>query len=84
MDHFWTWAQLPPAPFIQSVSMAELIRRGVQEMCQTFSHEQKDALSILAEVKSDAKKAGLTAKAAMGNALKIQKNVRRELKKSSR
>jgi hypothetical protein len=70
--------------FIQSISMAELIRRGVQEVCQTFSHEQKEALSILADIKSEAKKAGLTARGAMNNALKIQKDVRRERKKSSR
>ena len=70
--------------FIQSVSMAELIRRGVQEMCQTFSHEQKDALSILAEIKSDAKRAGLKAKNAMNNTLEIQKDARRERKKSGR
>jgi hypothetical protein len=67
--------------FIQSVSMAELIRRGVQELCKTFSKEQKDALATLAEIKADAK---VTPKAAMNAALKTQKEVRRERKTGRR
>ncbi|MFN7906277.1 MAG: hypothetical protein ACK5P5_13940 [Pseudobdellovibrionaceae bacterium] len=67
--------------FIQSVSMAELIRRGVQELCKTFSKEQKDALATLAEIKADAK---VTSKAAMNAALKTQKEVRRERKTGRR
>lgn len=67
--------------FIQSVSMAELIRRGVQELCKAFSEEQKDALAALAEIKADAK---VTAKAAMNAALKTQKEVRRERKTGRR
>lgn len=67
--------------FIQSVSMAELIRRGVQELCKTFSKEQKGALAILAEIKADAK---VTSKAAMDAALKTQKEVRRERKTGRR
>jgi len=67
--------------FIQSVSMAELIRRGVQELCKSFSKEQKDALATLAEIKGDAK---LTSKAAMSAALKTQKEVRRERKTGRR
>jgi hypothetical protein len=67
--------------FIQSVSMAELIRRGVQELCKTFSKEQKDALETLAEIKADAK---VTSKAAMNAALKTQKEVRRERKTGRR
>lgn len=67
--------------FIQSVSMAELIRRGVQELCKTFSKEQKDALATLAEIKADAK---VTSKASMTAALKTQKEVRRERKTGRR
>ncbi len=67
--------------FIQSVSMAELIRRGVQELCKTFSIEQKDALATLAEIKANAK---VTSKAAMNAALKTQKEVRRERKTGRR
>ena len=67
--------------FIQSVSMAELIRRGVQEICKTFSKEQKDALATLGEIKADAK---VTSKAAMNAALKTQKEVRRERKTGRR
>ncbi len=70
--------------FIQSVSMAELIRRGVQELCKTFSAEQKEALSILAEIKDDAKKSGITSKIAMSAAVKAQKETRRERKTSRR
>ena len=63
--------------FIQSVSMAELIRRGVQELCKSFSKDQKEALATLAEIKADAK---VSAKVAMNAALKTQKKVRRERK----
>jgi len=70
--------------FIQSVSMAELIRRGVQELCQHFSSEQKDALSALADIKAEAKKLGVNSKTAMKTALKDQKEVRRERKTGRR
>jgi hypothetical protein len=70
--------------FIQSVSMAELIRRGVQELCKSFSKEQKEALATLAEIKAEAKDAGLTSNRAMQSALKNQKEVRRERKTSRR
>jgi Arc/MetJ-type ribon-helix-helix transcriptional regulator len=70
--------------FIQSVSMAELIRRGVQELCKSYSKEQKEALATLADIKADAKKDGITSKAAMSAALKTQKDVRRERKTSRR
>lgn len=70
--------------FIQSVSMAELIRRGIQSLCKSFSQEQKDALSALADIKFEAKEAKVTPKAAMKAALKGQKEVRRERKTSRR
>lgn len=70
--------------FIQSVSMAELIRRGVQELCKSYSKEQKEALATLAEIKADARDSGITSKAAMSAALKAQKEVRRERKTSRR
>ena len=61
--------------FIQSVSMAELIRRGVQELCRSFSKDQKEALATLAKIKADAK---VTSKTAITAALQTQKEVRRE------
>ena len=67
--------------FIQSVSMAELIRRGVQELCKSFSKDQKEALATLAEIKSEAK---VTSKTAMKAALQTQKEVRRERKTGRR
>ena len=70
--------------FIQSVSMAELIRRGIQELCKSFSKEQKEALATLTEIKSGAIKAGVTSKSAMAAALKAQKEARRERKTSRR
>ena len=70
--------------FIQSVSMAELIRRGVQELCKSYSKEQKEALSTLAEIKADARTSGITSKAAMSAALKTQREVRRERKTNRR
>ena len=70
--------------FIQSVSMAELIRRGIQELCQTFSKEQKDALAILADIKMEAKTNKVTSKGALSSALKAQKVARRERKTNRR
>lgn len=70
--------------FIQSVSMAELIRRGVQDLCKTFSREQKDALSALAEIKEEARKSQISPKAAMKAALQAQKEARRERKTGRR
>ena len=70
--------------FIQSVSMAELIRRGIQELCQTFSKEQKDALAILADIKMEAKNSKITSKYAINSAVKAQKEARRERKTSRR
>ena len=70
--------------FLQSVSMAELIRQGVQELCECFSQEQKEALSALTEIRNEGKKSGATARAAMAAAVKAQKEVRRETKKSRR
>jgi hypothetical protein len=67
--------------FIQSVSMAELIRRGVQELCKSFSKDQKEALATLAEIKAEAK---VTSKTAMKSALQIQKELRRERKTGRR
>ena len=66
--------------FIQSVSMAELIRRGVQDICNSFSHEQKDALAALTEIKAEAKRSGVKAQSAMNAALKDQNEIRRERK----
>ncbi len=70
--------------FIQSVSMAELIRQGVQELCHSFSQEQKDALFTLGEIRAKATKAKISSKAATNDALKVQKEVRRERKKNRR
>ncbi len=68
--------------YINRVSMAELIRKGVQEICKNYSKEQKEALSILTEIKTDASKAGITPRMAMKTALKVQREARRERKTS--
>jgi hypothetical protein len=70
--------------FIQNRSMADLIRQGVQELCQTFSHEQKDALSALAKISKQAQKNGLSEKQIADLAVTTQREVRRERKKSRR
>jgi len=70
--------------FIQNVSMAKLIRRGVQDLCQSFTEDQKEALVALAEIKKEAMFSGLSGMTAMETALKTQKEVRRERKKSRR
>lgn len=70
--------------FIQNTSMAELIRRGAQELCKTYSKEQKEALAALAEIKLEAQKAKITPAYAMNEALKLQKEARHGRKKSRR
>ncbi len=70
--------------YIQSVSMAELIRRGIQELCKSFSKEQKDALAALADIKAEVKSSSITPKVAMNAAVKAQKEARRERKTSRR
>lgn len=72
--------KLKEISFIQSVSMAELIRKGVQIVCKSYTSEQNDAFEALSEIKSHAKKIGLNQKSAMDLALKAQKEVRRERK----
>ena len=70
--------------FIQNRSMAELIRQGVQELCQSFSVEQKQALSALAEISKRAQKNGLSDKQIIEVAVTAQREVRRERKKNRR
>lgn len=70
--------------FIQNVSMAELIRKGVQQICESYTHEQKEAMEILSAIQFQATKTGLNQKSALELALKAQKEVRRERKTHSR
>ena len=70
--------------FLKNVSMAELIRRGVQDLCRTYSKDQKEALSILADIKKETAKNKISPSLAMKAALKIQKEVRSERKTSRR
>lgn len=66
--------------FIQSVSIAQLIRKGVQQICESYTNEQKEAMDILSAIQSQATKEGLNQKSALDMALKAQKEVRRERK----
>lgn len=70
--------------FIQNRSMADLIRQGVQDLCQSFSHEQKEALSALAEISKRAKKSNLSERQIADIAVTAQREVRRERKKNRR
>lgn len=70
--------------FIQSVSMAELIRGKVQELCKSFSNEQKEALALLAEIKEDAKRRRISERRALQSALIDQREVRSARKTSRR
>jgi hypothetical protein len=62
--------------FIQSVSMAELIRRGIQDLCKSFSKEQKEALAALSDIREGAKKARITSKNATKAAIVAQREAR--------
>ena len=70
--------------FIQNRSMAELIRQGIQELCQSFSPEQKKALSALAEISKQVKARGFSEKQITEIAVTTQREVRRGRKKNSR
>ena len=66
--------------FMQSVSMAELIRNGVQNICSSFSKEDQVALSTLSKIRDEARASGIAPKAAMREALRLQKEVRHKRK----
>lgn len=70
--------------FIQKRSMADLIRQGIQELCQSFSQEQKQALQALAEISKQSKKNGLSERQINEVAVTAQREVRRERKKNRR
>jgi len=70
--------------FIQKCSMAELIRQGVQELCQSFSQEQRQALDALAEIGRRSKPKSFSEKQMTELTVTAQREVRRGRKKSRR
>jgi len=60
------------------------MRSEVQQICESFSDEQKHALAALSEIKAEANKEGLSEKAATEEAVKLQRKIRRGRKKSRR
>ena len=68
---------------IQNKSMTELIRIGVQKVCQSVSREEKKALEMLAKIRQNAKKQGYSGEKIMTLAIKAQREVRNERKKKT-
>ena len=68
---------------IQNKSMTELIRLGVQRVCQSVSREEKKALEMLAKIRQNTKKQGYSDEKIMTLAIKAQREVRNERKKKA-
>ena len=68
---------------IQNKPMAELIRLGVQKICQSVSHEEKKALKMLAKIRRNTKKQGYSGKKIMTLAVRAQRELRNERKKKA-
>ncbi len=70
--------------FMQNTSMTDLIRKGVQQVCDSISKDEIKALEAIVELRAATKKKGMTSKQIMTEALAAQKEVRRERKKNRR
>ncbi len=68
---------------IQNKPMAELIRIGVQKVCQSVSQEEKKTLERIAKLRRHAKKQGYSGGKIMTLAVKAQREVRNERKKKA-
>ena len=66
---------------IQNKSMTELIRLGVQKVCQSVSHEEKKALEMLAKIRKHTKKQGYSGEKIITLSVRAQREVRNEYKK---
>lgn len=68
---------------IQNKSMTELIRLGVQKVCQSVSREEQKALEILTKIRRNTKRQGFSGEKIMTLAIKAQREVRNDRKKKA-
>ncbi|MCY4512881.1 MAG: hypothetical protein OXB86_04255 [Bdellovibrionales bacterium] len=68
---------------IQNKSMTELIRLGVQKVCQSVSSEEKKALEMLVKIRQNTKRKGYSGNKIMTLAIRAQREVRNERKKKT-
>ena len=68
---------------IQNKPMAELIRIGVQKVCQSISHEEKKILERITKIQRHVKKQSYSGRKIMALAVKAQREVRNERKKKA-
>ena len=68
---------------IQNKPMAELIRIGVQKVCQSISREEKETLEKIAKIRRHAKKQAYSGRKIMTLAVRAQREVRNERKKKT-
>ena len=66
---------------IQNKPVAELIRFGVQQVCQSASQEEIKILDMLTKIRQNIKKKSYSNKSIMNMSIKAQKEVRSERKK---
>ena len=68
---------------IQNKSMTELIRLGVQRVCQSVSREEKKVLEMLIKIRQNTKRKGDSSAKIMTLAIRAQREVRNERKKKA-
>ena len=64
-------------------TLTELIRLGVQKVCQSVSREEKKALEMLAKIRKHTKKQDYSKEKIITLAVKAQREVRSERKKKA-
>jgi len=71
--------------FLQNTSTTDLIRLGIREvLSKSISAQDKKALDALEEITKDVRKSGISNKEIMEEAVKAQREVRRERQKNRR
>lgn len=72
---------LKQVSFINQTSMTEIIRQGIQKLCESFSAKELEVFNALGAIKEDMKKSGRTVASVNKAVLKGQREVRRGRKK---
>ena len=68
---------------VQNKPVAELIRMGVNKLCQSASKEEIKVMKMIAKIKQNTKKAGYSSSQMMNLAVKAQREIRSEYRKKS-
>ena len=66
----------------QNKSVTELIRLGVKKVCKSASREEMKIMEILDKIRKNSKRRGYSGKEVMRLAVKAQREVRNEHKKT--